>query len=166
MTGRSFTNGSWEGKIGLHWFPILGPIWNPSCPDLKSLPGFVTFLPQFEMSTAALFCNPSCPDLQSLKPAPNCNLLIAPFCNPEKFFPLFRFFPFWYWNLNILLLLLWPKFDETWFETPSVWDAFNIIIWYCFGIEIWTWITLALVPQFWWNFAHETFGMIAKKWPY
>ena len=37
----------------------------------------------------------------------------------------------------------------------------DIIIWYCFGIEIHTGISLDLVVQFCWNFVSETFSMIA-----
>ena len=58
------------------------------------------------------------------------------------------------------LLISWSEFEETWFETPLVWylkmtlilmnltlTNEDIIIWYCFGIEIWAWITLDLVVQ-------------------
>ena len=39
----------------------------------------------------------------------------------------------------------------------------DIIIWYCFGIEIHTGISLDLVVQFCWNFVSETFNMIAIR---
>ena len=41
----------------------------------------------------------------------------------------------------------------------------DIIIWYCFGVEIWIWITLDLVVLFLWNFVNGSFGMIAKNDP-
>ena len=96
------------------------------CPDLKTLPRFVTFktcpdlyscyrplFARFEIPKATLICSSSCRDLQSLKPAPICNPLIAPFCNPEIFFQLFRFSNFgsgiqtwitWFRDLNLMKL--------------------------------------------------------------
>ena len=41
--------------------------------------------------------------------------------------------------------------------------AIDDIIRSCFGIEIWTWVTLDLDAQFWWNFVSETFDMVAKS---
>ena len=67
---------------------LLGPICNlcpdlkSLCPDLKSLSSFVIFLPRFEILKAAAFVIPL---------TPICNPFIVPFCNPENFFPFFRF---------------------------------------------------------------------------
>ena len=74
-------------NVVLHRFEIpLAPICN-LCPKLKSICPDLKFL-------KLPICNPSCHDSKCLKPAPICNPLIAPFCNPENVFPL-RFFPFW-----------------------------------------------------------------------
>ena len=68
----------------IEWYSA--PICNP-CPNLQSLSRFKIPL--------ALICN-LCPDLISL---PRFVIILLP-CSPGKFFPLFRFFSFWYWNLN------------------------------------------------------------------
>ena len=152
----------------LHQFCYPCPDLKSLCIDLKSLSQFVIFLPRFENPRAAHICNLSCPDFWSLKPAPIYNPFIASFCNLKKFFPLLRFhhfgtgvwawitfdvFGIWYLKLTLVLINLNLATDD-------------IIIWYCFGIEIRAWITHDLVVQFWVNFVSENFGMIAKKWSY
>ena len=57
-------------------------------------------------------------------------------------------------------MISWSESDETWFEIPLVWylkitlilinlilATDDIIIWHCFGIKIWAWITLDLFVQ-------------------
>ena len=86
----------------LHQFvipaPILIPvlIWNPSCYYLNSL----------------------CPDLKSL---PRFVIPLALICNPQKFFLLFRFFPLWYWNLNM---------NNFWFHDPNMMKLGRRYLWY------------------------------------
>ena len=86
----------------LHQFvipaPILIPvlIWNPSCYYLNSL----------------------CPDLKSL---PRFVIPLALICNPQKFFLLFRFFPLWYWNLNM---------NNFWFRDPNMMKLGRRYLWY------------------------------------
>ena len=110
------------------------------CPDLKSQPQFVIFLPRFEIPEANPICNSSCPNSKSIKSAPICNPLIAPFCNPENFFP------FWYWNLNM---------NNFWFRDPNlmnlVWDAFGMIAKNDLGFNPYHWWRHYLVLFWCWN---------------
>ena len=98
------------------------PICKP-CLDLKFLlPRFVIFLPRFEIPKNAPFCNSSCPNLHSLKPAPVCNPLIAPFCNPKKISRFFVFSHFgtgiWTWTTFEIVVRIWWNL---------VWEALGMI---------------------------------------
>ena len=126
-----------------------------------SLPRFVIFLDQREISKAALICNP----------------LIAPVWNPEIFFPFFCFPHFdtgiWGWiTFDFVIRIWWNLVWDVFGMIPTNNLGFNIFDsshwWYHHLALFWcwipAWITLDLVVQFWWNFVSETFGTPAKKW--
>ena len=93
-------------QVALHRFEIPLPSICNLCPDLKSL-------------KVPLFVIPLAPTCNPKNPAPICNRLIVPFCNPENvfLFPLFPHFGIGIWAWITLIRIWWNL----------VWDIYGMI---------------------------------------